>query len=45
LDESGLVLDYSLDGDLRDDVSSGEKGLQAAAEIARERKRAKAETE
>jgi hypothetical protein len=40
---ASLVLDYSLDGDLRDDVLSGDKGLQAAAEIARERKRAKAE--
>jgi hypothetical protein len=36
--EAGLVLDYSIDGDLRDDVLSG-GGLEAAADKARERKR------
>lgn len=43
--EAGLVLDYSIDSDLVQDVLSGAKGLQAAAEIARERKAAKKERE
>jgi hypothetical protein len=31
LAEAGLVLDFSIDGDLRNLVLSGEMGLQAAA--------------
>jgi hypothetical protein len=45
LSEASLVIDLSLDGDLVRDVLSGDKNLQAAAEVARARKRAKEERE
>jgi hypothetical protein len=43
--EAGLVIDHSQNGDLVRDVLSGDKNLQAAAEVARERKAAKKERE
>lgn len=43
--DAECVLDYSIDNDLVDDVLSSAKGLQAAADIARERKAAKKERE
>ncbi len=45
LSEAGLVIDLSMDGDLVRDVVSGDKNLQAAADIARARKKAKEDRE
>jgi hypothetical protein len=45
LSEAGLVIDMSIDGDLVRDVLSGDKNLQAAADIARVRKKWKEERE